>query len=118
MTANIDSIHFNISNTHLSKNFVFSWIIRPLVEDYTLIKSRIDVFCGPFCAHGKLNWPSDLQTNEAKSNMKHPSDMPRWEIRKQVVVIFGPMRYQLDHGGAPAMKRSWSLKTSWFPLEK
>ena len=37
--------------------------------------------------------------NEAKSKMKQPSDMLTPEIRTQVVVICGPTRYQLDHGG-------------------
>ena len=36
---------------------------------------------------------------EAKTKMKHPSHV---EVRTRFVVICGPTRYQLDHGGAPS----------------
>ena len=39
--------------------------------------------------------------NEAKSEMKHPTDMLMGEIQTWVVVICDPMRYQLDRGGRP-----------------
>ena len=34
------------------------------------------MFYGHFCAHGRLNGPSDPKGNEGKSKMKQPSDMP------------------------------------------
>ena len=49
------------------------------------------VFYGHFCAHGQLMGQATSKGNEAKLNMKQPSDMPT-EIRTWV--------FPLDHGGA------------------
>ena len=46
-------------------------------------EEMILMFYGQFCTRGRLNGLSDLQGNEAKSKMKHPSDKPRprFELR-------------------------------------
>ena len=45
------------------------------------------MFYGHFCAHGRLHGPT-------------PFRYPHAEFRTQVIVIFGPTRYQLDRGDA------------------
>jgi len=47
-------------------------------------------FYGHFCVHGGMGWLTS-KGNEAKSKMKHPSD-----IRIQLLVICDPTRYQLE----------------------
>ena len=53
----------------------------------------------PLCAHGTLNWPSDLQRQWNEVKEETPFRYADAEIRTEVVVICGPTRYQLDHGG-------------------
>ncbi|KAK2146453.1 hypothetical protein LSH36_606g01051 [Paralvinella palmiformis] len=51
-----------------------------------------------FYAHGRLNGPSNLQSNVKDETPFRYADA---KIRTRVVVICGPTRYQLDQGDAP-----------------
>ena len=57
------------------------------------------MFYGPFCAYGRLNGPSDFQRQWSEVVDETLFRYAHAEIRTQVVVICGPTRYQLDHGG-------------------
>jgi len=59
-----------------------------------------------FCAHDRLNGPSDSQRSEV--NDETSFRYVHAEIQTQVVVICGQMRYQLDHGDA-----HWALRRRW-----
>ena len=59
------------------------------------------MFYGHFCAHGRLNGPSDLQMLWSAVEDETPFRYAHAEIQTQVVVVCGPTHYQLDHGGTP-----------------
>ena len=54
------------------------------------------MFYGHFCAHGRLNEPSD-KGNEVKSKMKQPSDMPTLRFKHSDSNLWTNM-LPLDHG--------------------
>ena len=56
----------------------------------------------PLLCTWEAKWAERLPSkgNEAKSKMK-PFRYAHTKIQTQVLVICGPMRYQLDHRGAP-----------------
>jgi len=69
---------------------------------YNLHRDDDDDWClGLFCANGSLNGPSDIQKKWSEVKDETPIRYAHAEIQTQVVVIWDPMRYQLDHGGDP-----------------
>ena len=56
------------------------------------------MFYGHFCAHGRLNGPSELRKQWSEHKDETPFRYAHAEIRTRVVVICGQMRYQLDRG--------------------
>ena len=56
------------------------------------------MFYGHFCAHARLNGQSDLQWQWSEFKDETPFRLGHAKIRTQVVVIYDPTRYQLDHG--------------------
>ena len=59
-------------------------------------------FYGDFCAHGKLNGPSDFQRLWSEVKVETPLIYAHVEFQIRVVVICGPTHYQLDYGSAPS----------------
>ena len=65
------------------------------------------MFYGRFCAHGKLNAPSDLQKKWCEVKDETPFRYAHAQIRTQVVVICNTTRYQLDQGAAHIRMKSF-----------
>ena len=55
------------------------------------------MFYDHFCARGRLNGPSDLQRQWSEVKDETPFRYAHAEVRTQIVVIYDPTRYQLDH---------------------
>ena len=60
------------------------------------------LFYGHFCAHGRLNRPSDSRRLRSEVKVETPFRYAHTEIRIWVVVLCGPTHYQLDHGATPS----------------
>ena len=60
---------------------------------------RRSMFYGYFCAHDRLNGPSDFRSYRSNVKDETPFRYGHAEIRTQVVVIFNRTRYKLEHGG-------------------
>ena len=61
------------------------------------------MFDGHFCSRGRLNGRSYIERQLGEFKDETPFRYVHAEIRTRVVVIYDPMCYQLDQGGASTL---------------